>query len=393
MKAIENRTELTKYCYHSTCTREWLDHLSRSHFSEHPLTIEEVDDAILLPDSGKLECFSGGIVNAKREPVVKSFQRNGLKTVEKLISFTDFGVIPYINKKVYYIGQYRNHWGSFLVDTIPRLWHAIDSPEKYTFAILGTQTDLGGIHDNVYEFFELFGIRREQILYIDRPTQFKQVIIPDLSYVPLDSWYSEYRAIIRKVVRHSLVSDFRCSEKIYFSRSRFSKESKTDFGEDLLVDIMKANGFQIVYPEDCSLKEQINYVNHCKVFATVGGSCAHNIIFAQKPPKMILFNRMNGYQWHQWMLDEMAEVEPITYVDAYWEPYKLIYKTGIDGPFLYWINKNTKRFFADNGYTYPSSIARIISQFGVFFRYSLSTVHHIGALFKKKFILSGGKLK
>ena len=62
---------------------------------------------------------------------------------------------------------------------------------------------------------------------------------------------------------------------------------------------------------------------------------------------------MNGYQFHQWFLNEMANVEPITYVDAYNEPFKLLTKTNVNGPFLYMINKNVKMFAKDFKMTIP----------------------------------------
>lgn len=45
---------------------------------------------------------------------------------------------------------------------------------------------------------------------------------------------------------------------------------------------------------------------------------AHIVLFFSfVKPKTIIVNRMNGYQFHQWFLNEMANVEPITYIDAY----------------------------------------------------------------------------
>ncbi len=377
---------LKKYCYDSQNNREWLEHLKTSHLNNSSLKVEEYENAIILPDAGKLPCFAGGIVDSLIQPIQMSFQRFGLQTTQELINNTDFNNINVRNETVYYIGQYRNHWGSFLIDTIPRLWKAIDHPEKYTYALLGTQTDLGGIHDNVYKFFSLFGIKKEQIIYITEPTQFTKIIIPELSYVPNRDWHIEYLDIIKKVVDNCKCTTVKAHERIYFSRSRFSKKSKTDFGEELIVKIMEDNGFHIVYPEECTLEEQIAYVNNCKVFSSVCGSCAHNIIFSFNKPKVFLFSRMNGYGWHQWMLNEMAAVDPINYVDAYREPYKWIFNTSVSGPYLYCITKKVINFLKDNDYVYYNKYKDRILHIGIFMRYSVKVFYIIGARIKSVFL-------
>ena len=109
----------------------------------------------------------------------------------------------------------------------------------------------------------------------------------------------------------------------------------------------------------------------------------HNIIFSKTAPKMMLFNRMNGYQWHQWMLDEMAGVEPITYVDSYSEPYKFIFKTKIGGPYLFWINKQVKTFAKDNAFKLPEGG---VCAAKIFIRYSLRVAYTLASRIKKRLL-------
>ena len=375
---------LTGYCYDSAATQEWLGHLQSSHCSADKLTVRSVKNVWLIPDQGLFEAFSGGVYSQDGTPIPESFQRTGLQTAKELFENTDLQQVDTIEQEVVYLGQYRNQWGSFLVDSISRLWFSLEHPEKYTYVYLATQEHLGGIHANAYKLLERFGIQAEQILYITKPAQLKSVIIPEQSYTPLKHWHREYLDIIGRIVENSSCNLTENYEKVYFSRSKFSSKSKTDFGEEMIVSFMRENGFHIVYPEEHTLEEQIYYVNHCEVFASVGGSCAHNIIFSRTKPKMILFNRMNGYQWHQWMLDEMAGVEPITYVDCYCEPYKPLYKTTLSGPYLYWINKNVKRFAADHGMVLPQiSLGKRIM---VLSRYTIECIHVTIARWKTELI-------
>lgn len=349
------RNDLTKYCYKNENTEGWLNHLKVSHYCNSKLTSEVEENALCIPDQGKLgECFMGGIYTNEGEPVELSFQRNGFETAKKLIQKTDLSNVKFEDKKVVYLGQYRVHYGSFLVDSISRLWYTLDDPQNYQYVFLATQTVLGtSLHKSAVDFFNLLGISESQITIITEPTRYRKIIIPEEAYTPLKEYHPEFLDIIRKVVRSASVEGIKPTEKVYFSRSKFAYKLKSDFGEEFIAELFRCNGFEVIYPEEHSLAEQIFYVNNCKVFASIGGSCAHNILFSLTKPKMILLNRMNGYQFHQWFLNEMAGVEPITYVDAYTEPFKKVFKTEVTGPFLYWCNTNVKKFAKDYGMIIP----------------------------------------
>lgn len=345
----------TKYCYKNETSDGWLMHRKQSHFSTDILGAVTISNALCLPDKGLLgNAFMGGIYREDKTPVESSFQRNGFNTAGLLLKKSDLSDLKIVNKSVVYLGQYRRHYGSFLIDSISRLWYVIKNPKKYEYVFLATQTELGiGLHSSAVDFLEMFGISKEQILIVTEPTIYTSMIIPDMSYVPLKVWHQEFLDTVYKVVRNVGISELPPVEKVYFSRSKFSEKQRSDFGEKYIVQFFKANGFEIIYPEEHSLAEQIFYVNHCKVFASIGGSCAHNILFSEIKPRVILFNRMNGYQFHQWFLDEMAGVEPITYVDAYSEPYRFALRTEVSGPFLYWLNRNVRQFAKDNDMVIP----------------------------------------
>ena len=379
---------ITKYCYNNESTKEYLQFLNeKSHFSEQALKSVVVENAKCVPDGGLFPCFSGGVFDRDNKPIKIAFQRYGVKTSQQLIEKTNIKEAKFVDKEVVYLGQLKNHWGHFIIDSISRLWFALQDPSKYTYVYLGTALYIGEeIHKNIYEFLRLFGIDKSQILYITKPTIFRKVIIPEMSYTPNIEWHREYLDTVYKVV--DKVAEQKLGlpiyEKVYFSRSKFSKQSKTDYGEEQIERLFKRNGFQIIYPEEYSAKEQIFIVNNCKVFASVCGTCAHNVIFAKSRPKTILFKRMNGYQWHQWMLNEMAGLNPVTYVDSYWEPFRFIFNTTISGPYLYKLNGNVKKFVKDNNMVLVKS--NIIYRLKVFLKYCFRVIHVVVANIKRKVI-------
>ena len=344
-----------KYCYKNETSEGWINHRKYSHLSANRLGIQIVKNALCLPDRNLFnKDFMGGVYDQDYRPVPEAFQRDGIQRAEELLESSNISSAQELAGTYVYLGQYRRHYGSFLIDSVSRLWFARSNPEQYRYIYMATQTDLGiGLHSSAISFLKYFGIDESKIILITEPTCVEELIIPEMSYNPLKDWHIEYLDTIYQVVDNIPKQNLEVADKVYFSRSKFASTMKSDFGEETIVRFFEANGFKIIYPEEHDLAEQIFYVNNCKIFATIGGSCAHNIIFSKTKPKMILFNRMNGYQFHQWFLNEMAGVEPVTYVDAYNEPYRMLMKTSVSGPFLYCVNRNVRHFAKDYGLILP----------------------------------------
>lgn len=119
----------------------------------------------------------------------------------ELLEKTDLSSGEYIDKSVVYLGQYRVHYGSFLVDSIARLWYTLKKSEGFEFIYLSTQSNLGAeLHKGAIDFLSFLGIGKDQVSVITKPTRFKEIIIPDLAYIPLVDYHQEYLDVIKKVV-------------------------------------------------------------------------------------------------------------------------------------------------------------------------------------------------
>ena len=340
-----------------------------SHLFKTKLNCTIENNALFIPTSTnkKLHCFEGGVFNTNNKPILSAFQREGLNKIDILLENKNEKA-THINERLVYLGQIRNHWGSFLVDSVSRLWFVKDNPEAYKYLYMITQPELGiKMHKNILRFLELFGIKESQIVFINEPTVVSEIIIPDMSYIPNVGYWKEYLEIVEKVVSNVEFNN-KTYEKVYFSRKKFSYKSKTDFGEESIIRLVQKNEFQVFYPEELSLDDQIIIMNKCSEFASVGGSLAHNIIFCCiHRPRVTIFNRLSDYQWHQWMLNEMSNIE-YTMVDAFIEPFKKIASTTINGPFLFSINKFIKKYICLRNW--KKSNVNVIHRIVTFNKYS-----------------------
>lgn len=138
-------------------------------------SIDEIESGIIAPYKNN-DVHTGGVFADNNNYIEKSkyigdwFKFGGNYDLSK-------ENIEYLDEDVVYLGFFINHWGHFLIDVIVRMW--IIQYKKYLnckFAFI--VEDNSTINDNYYQFFELLGLSRDQIVWIDHPIQFKKVFIP-----------------------------------------------------------------------------------------------------------------------------------------------------------------------------------------------------------------------
>lgn len=187
------------------------------------------------------------------------------------------------------------------------------------------------------------GIDSDRLVLINTPTKIKKIHIPDVSVVAGGYYTSAYKDIF-DIVRSKVAA--KSFEKFYFSRTKFNKAIKTEFGEKEIESFMRDNGFNIFYPEKLSLKEQISIIKGCKVFSGLLCTIPHCLLFADDGVQAILFKKNYLPYPHQFMVNKIKNLD-VTYVDAYCSLFSVSHS---DGPYWILINGNVGRFARDQGY-------------------------------------------
>ena len=325
------------------------------------LKVKEVDKGIILPakkdtsSNPKLWAI-GGVVDKNFHFVEESntsYLFGGNYEVNE-----DF--IDYIDEEVIFFGPFIQHWGHFICDQIGRLWYLIANNKKIKVAYCGWNWDIGNsdMYGNYLEFFELLGIDKENLINVKNPTQFKKVIIPDFSIVGGKYVSNEFQLILDKLVENALLDkSIKYPEKVYLSRLNLKNDKEK--GEEHIIELLKKNNFEIRYPEEMSLKEQIVYFNKCKIISMISGSIAHNLLFAKNENKAIIFNKTNLLNNYQNVIDNVTKAN-IDYIDSYFSLFSVLFG---EGPFLLRINKYVKKYFANNNYDISNISSMTIKEF------------------------------
>ena len=278
---------------------------------------------------------------------------------------------------VVYCGYMVNHWGHFLIEGVTRLWYFLEqdtSVDKYVFFLdEGEQRQIQG---NYREFFQLLGIW-DKLEFINRPTTFRRVIVPELGIHMRQGYTPKLLGVFDRIAENVRPQpDWETPEKIYFSRSQFQKGQPFEFGFDALDNFFAKNGYTILYPEKVPLSRMIHYIRSCQVVATLSGSLPHNMLFGRSGQKVEIIERLVISDDNQTDVNRMRDLD-VVYVDANIPVYTIDFV----GPFIMGYTPELQRFAQDRGYQppderyltkkhYKSCFVRYIKSYQDLYRYN-----------------------
>lgn len=323
--------------------KKWYD----SPLPDRELSVWEGENAILLPlrKDPALLFGRGGVVDRDGNYVE-------LSCIPKRVQGAyPFETPQYRDETVVYCGYLVHHWGHFLVEGVARLWYFLESnPDVDKYVFLLNENEEREIRGNYREFLELLGIW-DKLEFVSKPTAFRKVLVPELSYLCMRYCSHKYLDIFDRVAENAPQDpNLQTYEKIYFSRSQFQKGQGFEFGFASMDNFLEKNGYTILFPEKVSLSQMIHYIRNAKVVATLSGSAQHNMLFGNQGQKIEIFERFLLNNDHAVDICRIRELD-VTYIDANIP----IYTVDFAGPYIVAYNDNAQRFAADRGYAAPDT--------------------------------------
>lgn len=343
------------YVYNKSHFGDVLNVLSGIPVTDKELGVTIVDNGTILP-SRKSPVMQqvwglGGVVDSKGKFVQVS--TSGAYEIKIFGGYYEYDEadVSDIEDEVLFLGPITQHWGSFLVDQLSRLWYVVQKSYKGKIAYCGvnfTEGTFGSIDKPARQLFELLGIGSDRLIDIRKPSRFSRVIIPELSFAQGQFITKEYKDIYQTIADNVIDSDWPIYDKLYLTRTAIKK--RKEVGEEKIEEIFAGNGFKVLSMEKLSVAEQVHYMKHCSVVASIDGTVAHNILFAKKCTKQIVLEKQSRINPYQHLFNELMGVQ-LEYIDVYSEPYKGYPLNHDDGPFLVYVSEKLERYISDNGLT------------------------------------------
>ena len=187
------------------------------------------------------------------------FNRSLYDENQKLILGDELGKKSKIaNEFEFYDGEFiflnffRAHHGHFITEELGRLWWVLKNGAKnYKFVYNRWQSP----QFSAFERFvlELFKLDESKLIAINKPSKFKELILPDNSFhcEKGTEWHRKTIDFITSQVKPIK------NEALYLSRRKFNKAKSLEFGEEYFEAHYAKKGYKIIYPETLSPQEQL----------------------------------------------------------------------------------------------------------------------------------------
>lgn len=319
--------------------------LTEKRFSERELEVNELENGIVLPvvlphgggvSDENFNFIAGHLFFPKEENLTPPHPALSIKesyTVEK-------NKIRFVNETVVFGGVMMDHPGHLIYECISnRMWWHLYNPDsklKFVFVTIWGNS-------LVKEFLELLNVPEDRILFIDEPTQFSRIIIPEQSiyrYSPSKGFTKEYMLVLNKIKENVEPAAY---EKIYLTRRKVKKQDTVN--EEYFIDFFEKKGFKIIDPEDHTIREKIAFFRGAGEVACLGGTNALYTLFSDHSTKLFLLGRANDPVAEQYVPYEAANIKDCYVIDVC---LNFLHKNRVWGVNLIGATNYWKRFVKDH---------------------------------------------
>ena len=381
-----------KYLFGDECSSKILDFAEQQeYFSDRKLEIRTYDDATCLPPLKYLGPYSnpsynGGITDNQGLYILagtsktfmdSSVEKNG-NIIQKyrMYGTYEFEDCDYIDETVFYGGWCTRQWGHFLLECICRLYPIAKNPEKYKDikVVFLQPVDDYEIDGSYLEILELIGLKREQVVFLRKPTKFKSVIVADTCSEAGIFYTREYKFLINHLIQKAMEKPLKIKthKKIYLSRKNWVFTDR-DIGEDKIESFFNKNGFVSISPEKYTAVEQIHLMQNAEHVVCAVSTLPHNLLFAKDGIKATFINKICLPNLLQFLVDDVKNLD-VTYIDA----YRTLYPVHVGkGPFLFCVNKNLINYAKDNNMKMPDVFGPDKEDFLTYIRLVFSKINHL----------------
>lgn len=190
--------------------------------------------------------------------------------------------------KFLYGGPLKCHFGHVMVDSIIRLW-AFDRSRHD--GVLFASLDVARPPDWIHDIFDIFGVGRTDVALITAPT-----VVAELDFALPGSRLTEgpTKAYLEYLESLPLRPAAGTPPKIYFGRSHIPSKG-TVCGETYFGELLAAEGFEYVKPEEYDIHTQAAMIANAEVVVFPEGSSIYSIeLLARTNARVFMIPRRAG---------------------------------------------------------------------------------------------------
>lgn len=318
--------------------------------------VRAYDNAVVVPPKyGRFAggaCFADGALIEQTQLHVGSADASAIEAV---------GEVEFRDEEAVWVGVLCNCWGHSITDCLKQAWawlpqyrRLLKPGARWVYVTSGMAAD-ANYSANMKEMFALLGVDLDALDRIERPTRFRRIYVPDVSWwrdkVGMYAYSGLYRETIDYLVGRCLDGERPVPGRmVYFSRTGWTKDARRfDFGEET-VERAFARRFpdcEFVRPEKLGFRQLVRLMQECRTLVSTEGSCAHNSVFMQGAQELILLEKFSLHNEkglvHQNAINDLRRLE-VKRFHANLTTYYYDRKSPWWGPFYLYVSPDLARF-------------------------------------------------
>jgi hypothetical protein len=228
--------------------------------------------------------FFTGAFDSQGEPIAESLIYRTQQGRERQLGFP--GRLGSRRQRVkgpcIYMGVLFHHFGHFVLEGLSRMWFAKEHPDMpIVWSTYGTPRDRSTTRSSYRpwqaDLVKLIGVDNPP-MFVERAITFSELVIPEPGYRIQNYFHPTHRDALAVVDCEPLAG---CNT--WLSRSRLDPRKGGNRTEALLERRLAGAGWQIIHPEELSIKDQLAALRSSERVAGMQGSAFHNLLFLRNP--------------------------------------------------------------------------------------------------------------
>lgn len=189
-----------------------------------------------------------------------------------------------------YLGHYMPHYGHFITETLSTFWYLVENRDvKFDWYFFHEFSMGNELTEAFLVCLDVFKIPMEKVVIVGSENK---IFVCDKMTVPSRLWKLNHSVNVATKITYDFIAENirNCSsesellysgKKIYLSRLRQSMKTANRIvaNEYIIERIFESYGFEVVYPESLSFRNQVLLYSSASTIAGASGSALHNCLF------------------------------------------------------------------------------------------------------------------
>ncbi|MBR1581308.1 MAG: glycosyltransferase family 61 protein [Selenomonadaceae bacterium] len=291
----------------------WKSLCDKNYYSKRLPSVQTLADGIILPAKMKPikdeHRYKGGVCDRDFKFVagysnIAPGKLNGWCCLDESYTVERKEIVE-CDEEVIWGGALICHFGHFITESMSRMWYVAEHPEL-TQRVAFVKVNTWKVGDWIYQFLDLLGLPKDRVLIIDKPTQFRSIIIPDQSSRIKFNYNDKLLVPFKKMASSVTPRDIK---KIFLTRGKDLKSQMYLANADYFEEFYRQRGYEIVAPEKLSAAEQVALITGAEEIVCHMGTLAHWSLFSRPNVKWTFLTRVDSFTSRQCLINVATGID------------------------------------------------------------------------------------